>query len=369
MKPKLFFVINALNPGGAERVVTNLANYFNDQGFQVFMICLNDGRPVYPVNDGVHLIQLTKRDNRHGIFDRMRFGLITFFKLLHLLIKEKPGCVISFMTSSNLWAGLTCSLTGVPFIVSERITPDLTINSFNPFLKWLSYMVYRQSKAIVLPAKAMEACLKKTRSFRKLDNFISIKNYVSVFQPLDLKPVHDKKFILGVGRLTQQKGFDQLIEAYSKIQTGEIDLVIVGEGMERESLTKKIEELGLSKQVFLVGSKDNLQDYYAQAELFVLSSRNEGYPNALIEAMSMGCPSIAMDCEFGPSEIIENGLNGFLVEDENIVMLAHSMSVVLNNDRLKKRLSKQAKLINETNSQKAITSKWEELILSQVQVN
>ena len=114
----------------------------------------------------------------------------------------------------------------------------------------------------------------------------------------------------------------------------------------------------------LIGSKENLQDYYQQAELFVLPSRNEGYPNALIEAMSMGCPCIAMDCEFGPAEIIENRKNGILVEDRNINMLAASMSEVLNDAVFKNRLSKGGKLIGKTNSQEAITSKWQDLILS-----
>nr|WP_121272992.1 glycosyltransferase [Pedobacter schmidteae] len=364
MKLQLFFVINALTAGGAERVVTNLGNYFSKKGFRVTIVCLNYSTPVYRLEEGVEVIYLTKRNNNDNVLFRLWFGIITFFKLLYLLIKEKPGCVISFMTSANLWTGLTCCLTGIPFIVSERTTPDHTINRFNFFLKWISFMLYRKSKAIVIPAKAMENCLKKNKSFRKLNNFSLIKNYVNVFNPPGSQRVHHRKFILGVGRLSYEKGFDQLIEAYSKMQKRDIDLIIAGDGNERENLMAKIAELDLSDHVVLIGAKENLQDYYGQAELFVLPSRNEGYPNALIEAMSMGCPSIAMDCEFGPSEIIENGLNGVLVEDKNILMLAESMSEVLNNALLKGKLSESAKLINQTNSQEVITSKWEKLILS-----
>lgn len=363
-KLKLFFVINSLTAGGAERVVTNLANYFNQEGFPVTMVCLNYKSPVYTVDTGVKLVYLVNRANKDNLFYRCWFAMMTFFKLLRLLMKEKPGCVISFMTSANLWAGLTCSLTGTSFIVSERTTPDNTIHKFNFFLKWIYCLVYSKSKAIVVPAKAMEGCLKKNKSFQKLNNFYLIKNYVNVFQQPGFEQVHYKKFILGVGRLSYEKGFDQLIEAYSKIYTPEIDLVIAGDGEDRDLLMEKIKGLGLSNQVRLIGSKENLQDYYQQAELFVLPSRNEGYPNALIEAMSMGCPCIAMDCEFGPAEIIENRKNGILVEDRNINMLAACMSEVLNDAVFKNRLSKGGKLIGKTNSQEAITSKWQDLILS-----
>lgn len=363
-KPKLFFVINSLTAGGAERVVSNLANYFNREGFPVTMVCLNYKEAVYTVDEGVKLIYLTNRWGKEYLVSRIWFAMVTFFKLLFLLLKEEPGCVISFMTSANLWTGITCSLTGTPFIVSERTTPDNTIHKFSFFLKWVCFQVYRKSKAIVVPAKAMEVCLKKNRLFENLNNFFLIRNYVNVFKPLGLEQVHYKRFILGVGRLSYEKGFDQLIEAYSKIYTADVDLIIAGDGNEYDRLMKRIDELGLSNQVKLIGAKENLQDYYKQAELFVLPSRNEGYPNALIEAMSMGCPSIAMDCEFGPSEIIENGRNGILVQDKNIRMLAASMSVVLSNAAFKERLSKSGKLISQTNSQEAITLKWQELILS-----
>lgn len=363
-KLKLFFVINSLTAGGAERVVTNLANYFNQEGFPVTIVCLSYKEQVYTLDKGVKLLYLSNRGQKDQLFYRFWFATMTFFKLLKILIQEKPGCVISFMTSANLWTGITCSLTRTPFIVSERTTPDNTINKFNFLLKWVCCLVYSKSKAIVVPARAMEGCLKKNKSFQKLNNFYLIKNYVSLFEPAGMEQVHYKKFILGVGRLSYEKGFDQLVDAYSRINTPEIDLIIAGDGNERDSLLKRIKELGLSNQVKLIGSKENLQDYYLQAELFVLPSRNEGYPNALIEAMSMGCPSIAMDCEFGPSEIINNRRNGLLVEDKNIPMLAASMYEVLNDAVFKEKLSISGKLINQTNAQELITSKWEELILS-----
>ncbi|MNY25386.1 putative poly(glycerol-phosphate) alpha-glucosyltransferase [compost metagenome] len=116
--------------------------------------------------------------------------------------------------------------------------------------------------------------------------------------------------------------------------------------------------------MILAGAKDDLQDYYNQAELFVLPSRNEGYPNALIEAMSNGCPCVAVDCEFGPAEIIEDGQNGILVPKDNVPALTKAMFNVLFDLNLKRKLRNEARLISQTNSLKVISDKWEELILS-----
>ncbi|WP_207425875.1 glycosyltransferase [Pedobacter sp. SYSU D00535] len=366
MKPKLFFVINTLQGGGAERVVTTLANHFNRKGYRVFIVCLNYAPASYIPDAGVEVLFLVRRDKSHHIVNRLLYAFLTFFRLLQLLKKEKPTCVVSFMTSVNLWTGLTCSLLKIPFMVSERTTPDDTIHKLNYFLKHVSFLVYRQSKAVVLPSEGMINCFKKNKSFSTLENFRIIRNPVMTFNSASSNLVYPRKFILAVGRLDPIKGFDLLIEAFAKLKGLDIDLLISGEGTERDFLCRLIERFDLADKVKLIGFKENLQDYYQQAELFVLSSRNEGYPNALIEAMSLGCPCIATDCEFGPSEIIEDGQNGILIPTNNPDAIADAVLNVLTNPILKERISRRARLITRTNSIERISSKWENLILSHV---
>lgn len=363
MKNKLFFVINNLHSGGAERVLSILANEFSKQGLSVFVVCLNEAEPGYQISSHVKMINLLKKREKENIFNRIKYALLIFLRLSNLLIKEKPTCVISFMTTANLWTGLACSLIKTPFIVSERTTPDHTINSFNFFLKRISYIIYKKSKAIVIPAKGIEDCIRNHKCFKRLNNFKIIRNPLNVFKSPSVKPVNNKKFILGVGRLSYIKGFDQLIEAYSKIKADDVDLLIVGGGSEYENLSNQIEKLGMQKRAKLIGPKDNLQDYYNQAELFVLPSRNEGYPNALIEAMSFGCPCIAMDCEFGPSEIIENEANGILIEANNIGKLTSAMDNLLADESLRAKVASNAQLITQINSIENILPKWKDLIL------
>ncbi|WP_432714746.1 glycosyltransferase [Pedobacter sp.] len=362
-KPKIVFVINTLQRGGAERVVSVLGNSFNKKSFDVIIICMNEAEQAYRLSDGVKLIHLLKRKDKETIINRVRYGLLTYKRLFGLLLKERPKCVISFMTSANLFTGLTSSVLRIPYIVSERTTPDHTINEFGFILKWLSYIIYKKSKAIVVPSKGIEDCLRQNKVFSNLQNYKVIRNPINVFSFSAAKNVHHQKFILGVGRLGYEKGFDQLIKAFSMLDMFDVDLLIVGDGAEKQNLINLISRLNLENRIHLVGAKTELLDYYQQAELFVLPSRNEGYPNALIEAMSNGCPCIAMNCEFGPSEIIQDNINGLLIEGNNIHSLSKAMFRVLIDPALKEKISNNAIKIADTNSLDTITKEWQELIL------
>lgn len=362
-KPTIVFVINTLQRGGAERVVSVLGNSLDQKAFKVIIVCMNEAEQAYELSKSITIVNLLNRKKNENITRRVYYGVITYYRLVRLLKKEKPYCVISFMTSANLWTGLSCNLLRIPYIVSERTTPDHTVNKFGFVFKWLSYFIYRKSKAIVIPSKGIEDCMKQNKVFENLKNYKVIRNPINTFELSLNSKVHHRKYILGVGRLGYEKGFDQLIRAFNGLSLDDIDLLIVGDGAEKRSLTDLIVKLKLQDRVHLVGAKNELLDYYQQAELFVLPSRNEGYPNALIEAMSIGCPCIAMNCEFGPSEIIKNGVNGILIENNNVHMLSKAIFKVLVNPAYKEKLSINARQIAQTNSLDVISSKWEELIL------
>ena len=364
MTTKLCFVINSLEGGGAERVISNLANHFSDKRCSVTMICLNTAQVKYQINKQIKFVNLVERKDSQNFLNRIRYAYLTFYRLLSLLKKEKPDCTICFMTSANVWAGLCCIILGLPYLVSERTALNSTIQQYNKLLQWFIFHIYRKSKAIVLPAFGMFKGFKRIKQFEKLNNFETIHNPINQFVKPNKDTVNDKAFILSVGRLSHEKGFDLLIDAYSHLHAPDVDLLISGEGPERQNLEKQITDLNLTGKVKLIGFKSNLQDYYAQAEVFVLSSRNEGYPNVLVEAMGMGCACVAMDCEFGPSEIIEHGINGLLVAKEDIVGLSLSIDKILNNRNLRSKFSAKAKSINRTNSIELISANWEQLIMS-----
>lgn len=359
---KVFFAINSLQGGGAERVIVNLGNHLSKQGLEVVVVCLNSAEQAYSLDSNIKLITLLNRNSRNGIFARVWFAAVTLVKLVYLLIKEKPKCVISFTTSVNIWTGISCLICRVPYVVSERTTPDHTVNMFGFFGSLISYLTYSRALAIVVPSAGMIESFMKNKMFRNLKTYRIINNPINQFGSSSTKRVYDRKFILSVGRLDYVKGFDFLINAYSELKLKDVDLIISGEGSERENLLKQIYDLKMDDQIKLVGFKSNLQDYYTQAELFVLSSRNEGYPNALIEAMSLGCPCVSVDCQYGPSEIIKNNWNGLLIENDNPELLSRSILRILEDPSLRTRLSQNCRSINIANSPERISSSWRKLI-------
>lgn len=360
MKFKIFFIIPYLTKGGAQRVVTNLSNHFINKDISVFILILNDCEIGYSLDPRIKVIHIIKGRNTN-ILHRLYNTARTFRKLYSLVSKESPDCVVSFITSANMWTGFICNLLKVPYFVSERTVTTRTLDTYNSFNKRIVQFFYRKSKRIVVPSIGIGAELMQKHN---LNNVTVIKNPVTPFSPLTNQIVHNRPFILAVGRLNYVKGFDLLIEAFSMIESKEIDLIVVGEGKDRNRLMGIIDKKGLSGSVFLPGKKANMQDYYDQCDIFVLSSRNEGYPNVLIEAMSAGCAAIAFDCETGPSEIINNGVNGLLISNGDTKMLADAIDLLMTDQPLKARISREAKLIGQSNSMDDIADEWENLLVN-----
>ncbi|WP_316843049.1 glycosyltransferase family 4 protein [Pedobacter gandavensis] len=356
---KLLFVINSLHgSGGAERVISNLANYHHQKGHEVQIICLNATEPVYSLEPGILVRRLIKYPRKRGLLHRCWNYIQVFSRLMYVLQRENPSVVVSFMTSANLWTGLSCIMLNFPFIVAECITPSSTIRKFNPLMRWVTYKLYQQARAVVLPSKSMADGFRKTKLFKRLSNLKVINHPITIFPESQHSQVYPHRFILGVGRLTAQKGFDVLINAFKRVEEKNLHLLISGEGEQREALEAQIEALGLTARIKLIGFRENIQDYYRQADMFVLSSRNEGYPNALSEALSLGSPCIATNCEYGPSDLIDHGKNGLLIKTGNIYQLASAMNMILNDPLLKAKISVNARKIQLSNAVEHTTARW-----------
>ncbi len=166
--------------------------------------------------------------------------------------------------------------------------------------------------------------------------------------------------LLSVGRLHYQKGHDLLLKAFSQIahSNERMKLVILGEGAKRQELKRFINQEGLNKCVFLQGRAGNIGEWYKRADIFVLSSRYEGFANALKEAMASGCACISFDCNDGPRDMISHNVNGLLVPPENIDALASAMLSLTKNKRQRLELASQAIKIRETLSHEVIIVKW-----------
>jgi len=185
----------------------------------------------------------------------------------------------------------------------------------------------------------------------------------ALFNPLldAIQPVSQKtNNITAVGRLERVKGFDLLINAFGSIadQLPDTKLLIFGEGAARQELEALIGHLGLQKIVLLPGADSHAVEAVAESSLFVLPSRLEGMPNALMEAMACGTACIATDCNFGPRELIDEGVNGILVPVEDRDKLAEAMLRVLKDCNLRDKLAANAALLRSVYSMDAIGKKW-----------
>ena len=342
---KLCFTIYSLGNGGAERVLTTLANYFIDKN-EITIITFKDEKSFYRLDERIKIVPLSSNKNSKNILDAIKNNITTIIKLTKTIKKVNSDVVISFMTTSNILSILACKILNKPIIISERTNYD-----------FLSSKIWKMIRKIVYPFCSHLV----VQSNYDLEKYNFVKNVSIIENPLFIKDfteqIQRKNYFLAVGRLDKVKGFDMLIEAYSKLNTSWI-LKIVGEGKERKALQEQIERLDLLDKVELLGRKNDIEKYYYEAGVFILSSRMEGYPNALVEAMACGCPCISFDCKTGPSIIIKNNINGILIENENIDELSKAMNELSSSEENRQKLSQKALEIRENLNIKKISEKW-----------
>jgi GalNAc-alpha-(1->4)-GalNAc-alpha-(1->3)-diNAcBac-PP-undecaprenol alpha-1,4-N-acetyl-D-galactosaminyltransferase len=144
-----------------------------------------------------------------------------------------------------------------------------------------------------------------------------------------------EKNILAVGRLNRLKGFDRLIKAFSHLDQKDWKLAIIGEGSERNNLENLIYDLNLEAYISMPGRTKAIEKWYKKSAIFVLSSRIEGFPNVLCEAMAYGCACVSFDCIAGPNEIITDKVDGYLVKNGDINALTAKMDFLINNSEEK----------------------------------
>jgi GalNAc-alpha-(1->4)-GalNAc-alpha-(1->3)-diNAcBac-PP-undecaprenol alpha-1,4-N-acetyl-D-galactosaminyltransferase len=352
MNVKIAFIISSLTSGGAERVLCLIANYWARKNYSIAIITLDNQTPFYLLEGGIKLEPLSLLRNSDSVFSAIANNIARIKTIRKKLIEIDPDIVISFMTETNIISTIGCRIINKPIIISERTCYD--------FLKsraWiiLRKLVYRFSNVLVVQTNYDK------EKYNRLSNIFVINN------PLNLEemiPNNDREEnnILAVGRLDRVKGFDRLIRAYSLLESKNWKLTIVGEGSERNSLKKLIHDLNLEDYIRMPGRTKAIEKWYKKSSIFVLSSRIEGFPNALCEAMAYGCACVGFDCIAGPNEIITDKVNGYLVKNGDINALAAKIDFLINNPAERRRTGNEAMKISERLNIDSIMSKWEKII-------
>jgi len=349
MRMTLF--IQRLLGGGAERVMSGLASYWAARGETVHLVTRPMEEPdFYPLHPAVcrrFAAEPMSRVPGAGFLLRVQ-------TLREQLVETRPDVVVSFLDVTNLEALMAARGLGIPVIVSERIDPrQMSIPAHHGLLRRL---LYPHAACVIVQTESV----RRWASFVPPERVAVIPNFVPA--PPTSPPEPREPLIVGIGRLAEQKGFDLLLAAFARIarQLPEWRLVILGEGMLRSALERQVKTLGLGARVALPGVVTDTHAWLRRAGLFVLSSRFEGFPNVLLEAMANGAPVVATDCPSGPSDIVLHGHNGLLVP-VGVAPLAAAMLDLCRAPEERVRLGARAVEVTERFHPDRIMAAWDDI--------
>lgn len=357
-KKKIAFVTYCMRSGGTERVISILSNYLSND-YDVFIITLVDGPSFYALNPSVTLLNSKNKPKpTKGIFNALQSNFRTYKSILKILKEKKIDLAIGFLTANNILATLAAKRLGIPVIISERNNPYLQSAFTASSWKVLRRLVYPMANILTVQTQRVSSFY---TSFIKERKLVTIPNPINPDFDRTMR-VKKENIVLNVGRLEDQKGQDVLIRAFSEAQLEGWQLHIVGEGNLRPNLTDLISELGLENSVLLLGKKLNIAEYYATSKIFAFSSRYEGFPNALLEAMYFGLACVSTDCPTGPAEMIENGVNGYLVAVDDTHALTLTLQKLAAYDDLRITLGQAACKSVKQYGTEEIVGEWKHLI-------
>lgn len=365
---KIVFVIHSLGGGGAERVTTLLANFWCGLGHKVTVITLaSRDHDCYSLAPGIKRIALETDSLSSSIFEAVWANTQRIHKLRKALRSCGPSVVIAMMTTTainTLIAGLGL---GFPIVVSERTFPPMLPQG--PIWETLRKVTYPWAKCVVVLTNESAQWLKKVVPAATgvvVPNPIAypVKSTSPVLE-IPNNITADCHLLLAAGRCDSGKQFDVLIDAFSRSADKFRDwkLAILGEGPERPTLQQYIHDKGLSSRVIMPGRAGNIGEWYERADLFALSSKFEGFPNVLLEAMSYGCPAVSYDCDTGPRNIIRHDIDGLLVDpDGSVEALQVGLSKLMEDDDMRQKMSQRAVEVRERFAPAKVLEMWEAII-------
>lgn len=374
------FYIGGLCIGGAERVICNLAEYFYSEGYRVTMVTKVRDEKEYELNPGIRRIiaDITPEEETgsriHNLFARIS-------KLKRIWKEVKPDVIVSFIRKNNLMAIASAAPLGIPVVVSVRSAPERELKGFG--FKTISFLLFRNAagvvlqtreaynffpgyireKAVVLPNSINPDFLKASEELT-LATTINHDKKMTVYDRIP-SSVKEKR-IITVGRIDDNKNQRLLVEAYVKIVDHYPDwsLELIGDGSGRQALEEYVSTLPCKDRISFTGSVDDVAKRMSEASIFVLPSKIEGMPNALIEAMVMGMACISTDCPCGgPRDLIAaDESNGILVPVDNVDAMAMALKRLITNAPLRQSMGDNARKIIATLNPDTVNKQWKNYI-------
>lgn len=329
----VFFIYNISAAAGTERVASVIINELAKRNYNVHVLGLygDPGKIFFPFEPDVKVTSL-HIDDLKGV----RKILYSQHKIRQFVNNNHIDTFVTVESIMSIYSVPSLAFTGIRHVVWEhfnfRVSLGIAARSLARQLA-LSFA----DKVVTLTARDMQ--------FWKQGAWYHHAQLVHISNPMFLgeQEVNQtpSKTVISVGRLTFQKGFDLLVDAWGGLPAElrkEWKLLIVGDGEDKPLLEKKITELGIGDSVELVGATKAVFSYFEKASVYCLSSRFEGLPMVLLEALAFHLPIVAFNCDTGPEELIEDGQNGILVEAGNVNKMSQSLAALMEDDDLRGRM-------------------------------
>jgi len=364
VKKKICLIAPSLQMGGIERAMSTLANFFITQGHEIHYLTLFPFDPFFELDNRINLYIPPFSFPRYGrnalqtlsYYVKMLSPYNGYFRKQIKLVK--PDVIMCFGDFYPHAIMIQIVDLKIPFYYCNRSNPNIKYKPFPTFIRFLAYKISPPTGVI---AQTHEAMIRKKKLLRKNVPVTIIPNPV---RKIEHKQIQKENWIVTVGRLHLEKGFVRLMESFSKVKSKDWKLVLAGGGIHEAEIKQKSVELGISERVVFLGKVIDIDNLLLKSKIFVLSSHKEGYPNALCEAMSAGLACISFDIVAGPKDIIQDGVNGFLIPDNDLQCLSEKMQLLIDNKILREKLGENATKISTTNSIEKIGMRYLNFILN-----
>jgi glycosyltransferase involved in cell wall biosynthesis len=351
-------VIPALHIGGMERVMSELANQFSTyENTEIHLVLYGKNRDVfYEIPASIIMYRPAFLFEKHS---RLVSTIKTLFFLRTTLKEIQADAILSFGEMWNNLVLLSSLGLRLPVFVSDRCQPDKSWGKLHDFLR---KKLYPTAKGIISQTEtAKQIFLKQCAHF-------NVKVIGNPIKRIELKKhIKREKIVLSVGRLIKSKNYDVLIALFMKVRKPGWKLIIVGDDalnqQNKVQLQSLINKNMANNFIELAGKRQNVAAYYLKSSVFAFTSSSEGFPNVIGEALSAGLPVVAFDCVAGPSEMIQDGENGFLVPLFNQDFFERKLEKLMEDDVLREKMSKKAPETMKVFSSKEVAAKFYNFIL------
>jgi len=364
---RLTIFVPALRGGGAERTVALLAGEWARRGHQVAVVTMEAPRPDdYLLPAPVSRVVIGGFGDSPSRAAAIAANVRRARALAQHLRAFRPDALVTFLDTANIVGLVGARLARVPIVMTLRNDPRM----YQLRAPWgrLRRLALPRAHVVVSQTAAVTQWV---RALAPRVNALTIPNAAHVPGPSSdasdaAIPFSKRKHVVAAGTITRQKGFDILIEAFARIARyhHDWDLVILGSGRrdEVDALDRLIRERKLEDRVILAGRRTHVAADFRRCDIFVLSSRWEGFPNVLLEAMACGLPAVAFNCPSGPKEIVRHGVDGFLVPPEDAGHLAEGLAALMRDDGKRAQMAGRAADVLERFSIEKTMQQWDEAI-------